>query len=152
MYASGSAPGRNFCSIGLSSRQNSLFAIVPPQHQRPPRHLATASRAISDCPSRHSRPTRVVLRPRARISPCARACRPPVRHITLVSVIPLPEPDLTPQTLIERARALIPAVRAQQDEAERLGHHTAKLGPPFSQSGVSRIPPPGHVDGHAVRL
>jgi hypothetical protein len=36
MYASGSAPGRNFCSIGLSSRQNSLFAIVPPQQQRPP--------------------------------------------------------------------------------------------------------------------
>src|SRR5689334_8110697 len=152
MYASGSAPGRNFCSIGLSSRQNSLFAMVPPQHQRPPRHLATASRAISDCPSRHSRPTRVVLRPRARISPCARACRPPVRHITLVSVIPLPEPGLTPQTLIERARALIPAVRAQQDEAERLGHHTAELGRQFTEAGFYRILQPRQFGGYAFGL
>src|SRR5690349_17159921 len=152
MYASGSAPGRNFCSIGLSSRQNSLFAMVPPQHQRPPRHLATASRAISDCPSRHSRPSRVVLRPRARISPGARACRPPVRHLTLVSVIPLPEPDLTPQTLIERARALIPAVRAQQEEAERLGHHTAELGRQFTEAGFYRILQPRQFGGYAFGL
>ena len=41
--------------------------------------------------------------------------------------VPVPEPDLTPETVIGRARALIPAIRAQQDEAERLGHHTPEL-------------------------
>ena len=40
--------------------------------------------------------------------------------------VPVPEPDLTPEAVIERARALVPAIREQQDEAERLGHHTAE--------------------------
>ena len=53
--------------------------------------------------------------------------------------IPVPEPDLTPEAVIERARALIPAVRAQQDEAERLGHHTAELDRQFTEAGFYRI-------------
>jgi len=67
-------------------------------------------------------------------------------------VIPLPEPDLTPQTLIERARALIPAVRAQQDEAERLGHHTAELGRQFTEAGFYRILQPRQFGGYAFGL
>ena len=67
-------------------------------------------------------------------------------------MIPLPEPDLTPQTLIERARALIPAVRAQQDEAERLGHHTAELGRQFTEAGFYRILQPRQFGGYAFGL
>jgi 3-hydroxy-9,10-secoandrosta-1,3,5(10)-triene-9,17-dione monooxygenase len=67
-------------------------------------------------------------------------------------VIPLPEPDLTPQTVIERARALIPAVRAQQDEAERLGHHTAELGRQFTEAGFYRILQPRQFGGYAFGL
>ena len=67
-------------------------------------------------------------------------------------MIPLPEPDLTPQTLIERARALIPAVRTQQDEAERLGHHTAELGRQFTEAGFYRILQPRQFGGYAFGL
>jgi 3-hydroxy-9,10-secoandrosta-1,3,5(10)-triene-9,17-dione monooxygenase len=54
-------------------------------------------------------------------------------------VIAVPEPDLEPRTLVERARALIPAIRDQQDEAERLGHHTAGLNRKFTEAGFYRI-------------
>ncbi len=66
--------------------------------------------------------------------------------------IPVPEPDLTPETVIERARALIPAVRAQQDEAERLGHHTAELGRQFTEAGFYRILQPRRFGGYAFGL
>jgi hypothetical protein len=39
-----------------------------------------------------------------------------------IQEVPVPEPDLTPEAVIARARTLIPAIRDQQDEAERLGH------------------------------
>ena len=66
--------------------------------------------------------------------------------------IPVPEPDLTPETVIERARALIPAVRAQQDEAERLGHHTAELDRQFTEAGFYRILQPRQFGGYAFGL
>jgi len=46
--------------------------------------------------------------------------------------VPVPEPDLAPEAVIGRARALIPAIRAQQDDAERLGHHTPELDRQFA--------------------
>src|SRR5207237_984159 len=64
--------------------------------------------------------------------------------------IPVPEPDLTPEAVIERARALIPAVRAQQDEAERLGHHTAELDRQFTEAGFYRILQPRRFGGYVV--
>ena len=35
--------------------------------------------------------------------------------------VPVPEPDLTPQEIVARAEALVPMLRAQQDDAERRG-------------------------------
>ena len=66
--------------------------------------------------------------------------------------IPVPEPGLTPETVIERARALIPAIRAQQDEAERLGHHTAELDRQFTEAGFYRILQPRRFGGYAFGL
>jgi 3-hydroxy-9,10-secoandrosta-1,3,5(10)-triene-9,17-dione monooxygenase len=66
--------------------------------------------------------------------------------------IPVPEPGLTPQAVIERARALIPAIRAQQDEAERQGHHTAELDRQFSEAGFYRILQPCRFGGYAFGL
>ena len=67
-------------------------------------------------------------------------------------MIEVPEPDLEPQTLVERARALIPAVRDQQDEAERLGHHTAGLNRQFTEAGFYRILQPRQYGGYAFGL
>lgn len=50
-----------------------------------------------------------------------------------------PEPGLSPQEIIARAQALIPEVRAQQEDAERLGHHTEALEHEFAKAGFYRI-------------
>ena len=67
-------------------------------------------------------------------------------------MIAVPEPDLEPRTLVERARALIPVVRDQQDEAERLGHHTAGLNRQFTEAGFYRILQPRRFGGYAFGL
>ncbi len=66
--------------------------------------------------------------------------------------VPVPEPDLTPEAIIGRARALIPAVRDQQDEAERLGHHTADLERQFVAAGFYRILQPRRFGGYEFDL
>ncbi len=66
--------------------------------------------------------------------------------------VPVPEPDLTPEVVIGRARALIPAVRDQQDEAERLGHHTAELDRRFTEAGFYRILQPRRFGGYQFGL
>jgi 3-hydroxy-9,10-secoandrosta-1,3,5(10)-triene-9,17-dione monooxygenase len=66
--------------------------------------------------------------------------------------IPVPEPDLTPEAVIARARALIPAIRDQQDEAERLGHHTAELDRQFIAAGFYRILQPRRFGGYEFGL
>jgi 3-hydroxy-9,10-secoandrosta-1,3,5(10)-triene-9,17-dione monooxygenase len=66
--------------------------------------------------------------------------------------VPVPEPDLTPETVIERARALIPHIRDQQDEAERLGHHTAELDRQFVEAGFYRILQPRRFGGYGFGL
>ena len=53
---------------------------------------------------------------------------------------------------MERARALIPVVRDQQDEAERLGHHTAELNRKFTEAGFYRILQPRQFGGYAFGL
>ena len=59
-----------------------------------------------------------------------------------------PEPDLTADTIIARARALIPAIRDQQDEAEKLGHHTAGLDREFVGAGFYRMLQPRRFGGY----
>ena len=66
--------------------------------------------------------------------------------------VPVPEPDLTPEAVIGRARALIPAIRDQQDEAERLGHHTAELDRKFVEAGFYRILQPRRFGGYEFGL
>jgi 3-hydroxy-9,10-secoandrosta-1,3,5(10)-triene-9,17-dione monooxygenase len=66
--------------------------------------------------------------------------------------VPAPEPDLTPDAVIGRARALIPAIRDQQDEAEQLGHHTAELDRQFTEAGFYRILQPRRFGGYEFDL
>lgn len=66
--------------------------------------------------------------------------------------IPAPEPDLEPEELVARARALVPAVRAQQEEAERLGHHTEELQRQFVRAGFYRILQPRRFGGYEFGL
>src|SRR5271165_1595039 len=174
MYASGSAPGRNFCSIGLSSRQNSLFAVsaMAPPYLPLSVPLIFRSASPSRSPARHPRrtvPWREHNAPRPGMSPgtiapldpptyLARAVRPQeARSVSgpvtaRIHEVPVPEPDLTPETVIGRARALIPAVRDQQDEAERLGHHTAELDRQFAAAGFYRILQPRRFGGYEFGL
>src|SRR5262249_33264954 len=69
-----------------------------------------------------------------------------------VAEVGAPEPGLTPQEIIARARALIPQIRDQQDEAERLGHHTEALDREFVKAGVYRMRQPPRVGGQGVAL
>jgi 3-hydroxy-9,10-secoandrosta-1,3,5(10)-triene-9,17-dione monooxygenase len=63
-----------------------------------------------------------------------------------------PEPDLTPEAIIARARALVPAIREQQDEAEKLGRHTAELDRKFTEAGFYRILQPKRFGGYGFDL
>jgi 3-hydroxy-9,10-secoandrosta-1,3,5(10)-triene-9,17-dione monooxygenase len=65
-----------------------------------------------------------------------------------VTEVPVPEPDLSPQEIIARARALIPRIREQQDEAERLGHHTDDLDREFVKAGFYRMLQPRRFGGY----
>ena len=53
--------------------------------------------------------------------------------------IPAPEPGLEPETIVARARALIPEIRAQADEAERIGKHVPELDAKFVEAGFYRM-------------
>jgi 3-hydroxy-9,10-secoandrosta-1,3,5(10)-triene-9,17-dione monooxygenase len=66
--------------------------------------------------------------------------------------VPIPEPGLTPQEIIDRARALVPAVRAQQEQAERLGHHTEALDREFVRAGFYRMLQPRLFGGYEFDL
>jgi len=65
---------------------------------------------------------------------------------------PAPEPGLTPEVLIARAKALIPDIVAQADEAEKIGHHTAELDQKFTEAGFYRMLQPKRFGGYAVDM
>ncbi len=62
--------------------------------------------------------------------------------------LPQPEPGLTPQDVIERARALRPLLREQQDEADRLGHYTDQVHQTLKDGGLYRILQPRLFGGY----
>jgi 3-hydroxy-9,10-secoandrosta-1,3,5(10)-triene-9,17-dione monooxygenase len=66
--------------------------------------------------------------------------------------IAAPEPDLTSEAIVARARALIPAIREQQDEAERIGHHVPELDKKFTEAGFYRILQPRRFGGYAFGM
>jgi 3-hydroxy-9,10-secoandrosta-1,3,5(10)-triene-9,17-dione monooxygenase len=73
----------------------------------------------------------------------------PEQIIPRTHEVRMPEPGLTPETIVARARALIPAIREQQDEAEKLGRHTAELDKKFTEAGFYRIVQPKRFGGYA---
>ena len=58
------------------------------------------------------------------------------------AVLPVPEPDLTPSQMIARATALIPQLRAEQDEADERGTYSLAMHetfvPPASTASPSQ--------------
>src|SRR5436190_23846580 len=69
-----------------------------------------------------------------------------------MGAIPPPEPDLTPQQIIARATALIPELRAQQDEADERGTYSAAMHEKFTAAGFYRITQPKLFGGYAFDL
>lgn len=63
-----------------------------------------------------------------------------------------PEPDLTTEEITARARTLIPMVRDQQEEAERLGRHTDALEREFVRAGFYRMLQPRRFGGYEFDL
>jgi 3-hydroxy-9,10-secoandrosta-1,3,5(10)-triene-9,17-dione monooxygenase len=64
------------------------------------------------------------------------------------TVYPVPEPDLTPAEMIARAHALIPRLRAEQDEAEERGGYTEGMHQQFLKAGFYRILQPRMFGGY----
>src|SRR5918992_2809261 len=63
-----------------------------------------------------------------------------------------PEPGLTPGEIVARAHALIPMVREQQAEAERLGRHTEAVDRKFVDAGFYRMLQPRRFGGYEFDL
>jgi len=72
--------------------------------------------------------------------------------VPVPETVPVPEQGLTPEMIIGRARALIPAIRDQQDQAERIGHHTAELDRQFTAAGFYRMLQPRRFGGYEFDL
>ncbi|MBO0885846.1 MAG: hypothetical protein J2O38_00505 [Acidimicrobiales bacterium] len=66
--------------------------------------------------------------------------------------IPVPEPDLTPEEMIERATGMRQMVRDQQEEAERLGNYTEEVHQAFLQAGLYRVLQPRRFGGYAFPM
>jgi 3-hydroxy-9,10-secoandrosta-1,3,5(10)-triene-9,17-dione monooxygenase len=66
--------------------------------------------------------------------------------------IPVPEPDLTPGQLFERAAALRGLLRAQQDEADERGTYSAEVHETFVQAGFYRVTQPRLFGGYEFDL
>ncbi len=60
----------------------------------------------------------------------------------------VPEPDLTPEAMIERATALQPRLRAEQDETERRGRYSEDLHQEFRKAGFYRCLQPRRFGGY----
>jgi 3-hydroxy-9,10-secoandrosta-1,3,5(10)-triene-9,17-dione monooxygenase len=65
-----------------------------------------------------------------------------------IPAVPVPEPHLTPDDMIERARALAPAVRADAPLAEKRGRYSEALHEQFRDAGFYRILQPRHFGGY----
>jgi 3-hydroxy-9,10-secoandrosta-1,3,5(10)-triene-9,17-dione monooxygenase len=75
-----------------------------------------------------------------------------VRIDTAPDRIPAPEPDMTRDRLCERAVALRPLLRAQQEEADILGRYTPEVHQAFLDAGFYRITQPRMFGGYELDL
>jgi 3-hydroxy-9,10-secoandrosta-1,3,5(10)-triene-9,17-dione monooxygenase len=64
------------------------------------------------------------------------------------TVVPVPEPDLTPQELIARATALKPLLRQQQAENDERGSYSPELHQAFLKAGLYRTVQPRMFGGY----
>ena len=64
------------------------------------------------------------------------------------AVCPVPEPDLTPEEMIARARAFRSRLRAEQDEAEDRGGYSEGMHREFLKAGIYRILQPRMFGGY----
>ena len=63
-------------------------------------------------------------------------------------VVAPPEPDMTPATLIARARALRPLLRAQQAESDQRGYYSDEIHEAIKQAGLYRVVQPRMFGGY----
>jgi 3-hydroxy-9,10-secoandrosta-1,3,5(10)-triene-9,17-dione monooxygenase len=66
--------------------------------------------------------------------------------------VPVPEPELTPAAMIDRARALQPRLRQEQDETDRRGVHSEALHQEFRKAGFYRCIQPRRFGGYEFDL
>ncbi len=66
--------------------------------------------------------------------------------------IPVPEPDLTPEQMIERAIALRDMLRADQEEADKRGFYSQELHEEFVKAGFYRMLQPRMFGGYEFDL
>jgi 3-hydroxy-9,10-secoandrosta-1,3,5(10)-triene-9,17-dione monooxygenase len=64
------------------------------------------------------------------------------------TILPVPEPDLTPEELIARARALKPLLRRQQAENDERGAYSPELHEAFIKAGLYRTVQPRMFGGY----
>lgn len=53
------------------------------------------------------------------------------------TTVPVPEPDLTREQMIERAKALYDMLQADQEEADRRGYYSEHLHEEFTKAAAS---------------
>jgi len=73
---------------------------------------------------------------------------PLARRRAARTVVPVPEPDLTPEELIARAAALKPLLRAQQAENDERGAYSPELHQAFLKAGLYRTVQPRMFGGY----
>lgn len=66
--------------------------------------------------------------------------------------VPVPEPLLTKDEMVARARALQPRLRAEQDETERRGVHSPEIHEEFRKAGFYRCLQPRRFGGYEFDL
>lgn len=66
--------------------------------------------------------------------------------------VPVPEPSLTQDEMVARARALQPRLRAEQDETERRGVHSREIHEEFRKAGFYRCLQPRRFGGYEFDL
>ena len=62
--------------------------------------------------------------------------------------VPQPEPGLTPEVLVERAKALRPLLRADQDASDERGHYSDEIHQKLRDGGFYRIVQPRLFGGY----
>ncbi len=71
---------------------------------------------------------------------------------TRTQSIPVPEPGLTQEEVVQRARDMIPALRERQEECERIGRLPDETSRDFVEAGFYRILQPRRFGGYEFDL